>query len=145
MKDRNIARMFSLMNAQDSTAIKNLMFATSANMVYFQAVKIDSYFYLNKEDGTIDPMAAVHFDHRETDLSDTESFICRSDESAYLVMPYTDDSWAMIRDIHEKMSALFESLNNLMLSTKTSNTKALDKPITEAVYSENLLPILKGF
>ena len=117
--------------------ISKVMTSRTVDYNFFQAVKIKDRLYLTDENGVVEKGAIISFkeelsipksEHEEkrTELIDNYYLLYR--KSAYILIPYTNDDWDLIKTIDSKLQAFFKDLENALLSVKTE-PKSLDNSL----------------
>ena len=90
---------------------------TTSNFEFFKAYKFNSKYYLLNNDNSIDQ--ARCFDMKKNANSNMN----------HLVIPYTDEDWAMVTNIYKKITDIKSKIDNIF--TSQQQVGLLDKPFSE--------------
>ena len=151
-QDTNLKKhtnQFTVPNISDRESVYEHLYRQKMEFEFFQAAKTDDgLFYLIDEDtGLIQSKSIIYIKESETSVDfirtekqDRNGLLDGGD--TFIIMPYSDKDWDLIKVINEKLISLCTDLESLFQSTKTE-IGILDKPITQAKkigMSVNLLP-----
>lgn len=128
---------FHITNNRCNDAI-NFIIRQNMKMEMFQAAKTDDgFFYLIDENtGQIQTKAIVYIDENKTSVEyiqnekNSSQYHLHSGGDTFLIMPYFEDDWNLLKAMQEKLHAVCRDLEAFLQASKTGLGE-LDKPISQ--------------
>jgi hypothetical protein len=109
--------------------IQQLVIAQKVEFEIYQGALIDNLIYLMDEEGNINPTAIIcsvkHQRQRKEIIK-----IDKHDDFTYLMMPYTETDWNLLKEVHKRMFNLMKELSDFFVSGYSEN-ELLDMPVSQ--------------